>query len=1527
MDPFEMKPGPSRYTFPNVPPENGVAVPLQLQRLEKLIVLNPYLDFCESLFRSCLELSDHTYAKEEPEISQAQKEIEDVKIKAKAQKEKLKLAAEEKPKIYNFDRVGRNRKWLQDILLANSSEDEALSDSEEIEYMKECQQIRDFHKKKFVTNPEYYSRYKHYGAGVLSTHDRYIEVQDEIEFRVPPVEMAVLATSKSEKTSRKQQLFPRQVAPVRETKSLEGFSKSSQVSSKSFASIISSSLEKKSSSLSSDLMQKKRGRKRKDVNDDIESLTFLRRKIWSAHVVKDTKKAQKAILSIRKDNLTVLRRLAVGCSRIVRQKALQSEKAMKETTSRCKRISKEIQSFWRRTDKVEKTQRKQAELEAREQRRLDLELMEAKRQQRKLNFLITQTELYGHFVSRKLGGADPSEEGNILGRLEEEKIPRLQEIDHYDSEAVKQEALRTVSSAFRSQQLKTRKFDTEVSAEVPEYATNLSQVITQKDTEYPQPLNFKGTLKHYQLKGMNWIADIYNQGINGILADEMGLGKTVQSIAFLAHVAERFGIWGPFLIISPTSTLHNWQQEFSRFVPDFKVIPYWGSPQERKILRQFWSRKNLHTKESTFHVVITSYQMIVSDYKYFQRIKWQYMILDEAQAIKSSASARWKTLLGFNCRNRLLLSGTPIQNNMAELWALLHFIMPTLFDSHDEFSEWFSKDIESTAEAKGTKNIDEKHLTRLHLILKPFMLRRIKKDVENELSEKIEIMLYCPLTSRQKALYNAVKQKIKIEDLLYSGQSTSVASSATSNLMNIVMQLRKVCNHPELFERRDVRSPFNAKLEPYQLSRLVFQDGILSTAIPSKQHILEGKLTIWRPDWIIQSLFPNSDKCASELSFLGFLDISIAEVVSLFYEGIFARLKDYLRYLQKSPIIYHESTWHDEIRPVRKRSLLFRPSFKLSPSSVIKSPVMSSLVFCSYKSRLHEYGNIVIGPMKETIEHRMMRTKKKNKALRIKGILETSDEWLPEISHIEKQPVLHEGYWLEYPNFLYQPLLKASAQFRGVYCSDRCASWKLENLFHCSNQEATMIMMKGCLPIPSPVKISFSPEESGGISSLTTKHGWSKMILPDKRSLIADSGKMRVLDALLKRLKDEGHRVLIYSQMTRVIDLLEEFLRFRHMMYLRLDGSSSIAERRDMVSDFQSRSDIFVFLLSTRAGGLGLNLTAADTVIFYDSDWNPTVDEQAMDRAHRLGQTKQVTVYRLICKGTVEERILERAREKSEIQRMVISGGQFKPEASLKPKEVVSLLLDDEEIENKYRQRRLDDEFKDSRKRKGKRDVPFSVFPEEKRLKTEPDLKIKDENGVVQSGTNTPFSSAPPSPVQSETSVPSPVNMRVDDENETSEALLSQPQSPSLKSPSITKTLSSSNLEFDVSPLLPGLSHRSRPFQFRGVGRRGRPCARTSRGLSRGSLTGIASTPNPGDSDDESPRTYRQEPSKRGPGRPRTRQPTPANHVPRARGRPKGSSLRGPVGLVLTPSRCESFSPSVLPLHASRLSDDENEGM
>ena len=213
-------------------------------------------------------------------------------------------------------------------------------------------------------------------------------------------------------------------------------------------------------------------------------------------------------------------------------------------------------------------------------------------------------------------------------------------------------------------------------------------------TEVAQPKMLSCTLKPYQLKGLTWLANLYEQGINGILADEMGLGKTVQSIALMAYLAEVHDIWGPFLVIAPASTLHNWQQEITKFVPALKALPYWGNVKDRAVLRKFWNRRQIsYDRDAPFHVLVTSYQLVVSDEKYFQRLKWQYMVLDEAQAIKSSASNRWKTLLGFHCRNRLLLTGTPVQNSMQELWALLHFIMPSLFDSHDEFSEWFSKDL------------------------------------------------------------------------------------------------------------------------------------------------------------------------------------------------------------------------------------------------------------------------------------------------------------------------------------------------------------------------------------------------------------------------------------------------------------------------------------------------------------------------------------------------------------------------------------------------------------------------------------------------------------------------------------------------------------------------------------------------------------------------------------------------------------------------------------------------------------------
>lgn len=686
----------------------------------------------------------------------------------------------------------------------------------------------------------------------------------------------------------------------------------------------------------------------------------------------------------------------------------------------------------------------------------------------------------------------------------------------------------------------------------------------------------------------------------------MGLGKTVQSIAFLCHVAENYGVWGPFLIISPASTLHNWQQEMQKFVPSFKVVPYWGSPNQRKILRQFWDQKDLHTKDASFHVVITSYQLVVSDYKYFNRIKWQYMVLDEAQAIKSTSSVRWKLLLGFNCRNRLLLSGTPIQNSMAELWALLHFIMPTLFDSHDEFNEWFSKDIESHAENK--TGIDEKQISRLHMILKPFMLRRIKKDVENELSDKIEIMTYCPLTTRQKYLYMALKKKIRIEDLLKAtGQSDghTTDKNFTSNLMNLVMQFRKVCNHPELFERRDIRSPFSLPQLEYNMPRLVFDELRIHKMIPSKNHLLYNKFSIFKAENIHRRMLPTSDEPGIDgLSFLRFMNVSSGEAEKLTLCGLLEVLLRGIETELHHRLLNHRDEWWQDLD---QRFMLIQPtvSQKLNKSFMTENSILRGLIFTSNNARessVYTHQNQLMCYMQETTDHRIIRsrhapikvltplkspTRVFKSPLKSPTIREPTEKkldeqcgnivFIPEFPHVPREPRTLICEPTEMPKFLYKLPPKVQSSAKRLYVESRAAAWEAKRFEHCDCREGWELV-------------------DNAVNIMHPYSGWSTVTIPDKQALVSDAGKLFVLDLLLTRLKSEGHRVLIYSQMTKMIDLLEEYMWHRKFRYMRLDGSSKISARRDMVADFQSREDIFCFLLSTRAGGLGINLTAADTV-------------------------------------------------------------------------------------------------------------------------------------------------------------------------------------------------------------------------------------------------------------------------------------------------------------------------------------------
>ncbi|ORX88611.1 hypothetical protein K493DRAFT_341174 [Basidiobolus meristosporus CBS 931.73] len=1011
-----------------------------------------------------------------------------------------------------------------------------------------------------------------------------------------------------------------------------------------------------------------------------EDFETQRHRTWLSIARKHVPKVSKILAQSVAVRSTNSKKIAQLCQREVKKAAYKTVKLHRDLPNKSRRAMREMLIFWKKNEKEERELRKKAEKEALERMKIEEELRESRRQARKLNFLITQTELYSHFIGKKI--APQSEEKPDAAKTDEDPSPgeeKFEEIDfdEDDDEKLKEHARKSAQNALKLQADKTREFDEAARQRRAEAEAEGGMGVSQEDLdqmnflnptsmptepEVSQPKMLMCQLKNYQLKGLNWLANLYDQGINGILADEMGLGKTVQSISLLAHLAEAHNIWGPFLVIAPASTLHNWQQEVSKFVPAFKALPYWGSIKDRKVLRKFWSKKQLYSKDAPFHVLITSYQLIVTDEKYFQRVKWQYMVLDEAQAIKSSTSARWKTLLGFNCRNRLLLTGTPIQNSMQELWALLHFIMPTLFDSHEEFSEWFSRDIENHAENKGSLN--EHQLKRLHMILKPFMLRRIKRNVQNELGEKIELEVDCELTARQRSLYKALKEKISVSELLEKVNSLS-ENDGVDSLMNLVMQFRKVCNHPELFERADVTSPLafceyipalplnrdvDSPFIPYSTrnlitytipKRLYRNGGILRNVGEDsdagiRRKYLEVLFSIWRSSYINDSLYgDNSSGC---FSFLRFLNTSPGDAERIFFSDILERWVNHVVALDTELAQLNYIRNEDS----RDSSLYSRTLFALRPER------------STFFTNFDPVTNLV----------------------KLTEIVPYDCCFNPVKKHA--------------PCYI-TPVTAPCIEYN---CSDKSFMNEQRDLMFNQETRALLVGIDGYIPsqrrnVCNPAFNFLSHTEHNGVlGEPFLSQGFSNILVPSMMKFITDSGKLHTLDKLLVKLKSEGHRVLVYFQMTRMIDLMEEYLTFRQYSYLRLDGSSKISDRRDMVMDWQTRPDIFVFLLSTRAGGLGINLTAADTVIFYDSDWNPTVDQQAMDRAHRLGQTKQVTVYRLITKGTIEEKILIRAKQKDEIQKVVISGGEFKQNVDFKAKEIVSLLLDDDEIEKSLKEQK-----------------------------------------------------------------------------------------------------------------------------------------------------------------------------------------------------------------------------------------------
>uniref|UniRef100_A0A671X663 Chromodomain helicase DNA binding protein 2 n=1 Tax=Sparus aurata TaxID=8175 RepID=A0A671X663_SPAAU len=457
-------------------------------------------------------------------------------------------------------------------------------------------------------------------------------------------------------------------------------------------------------------------------------------------------------------------------------------------------------------------------------------------------------------------------------------------------------------------------------------------------------------LRDYQLDGLNWLAHSWCRCNSVILADEMGLGKTIQTISFLSYLFHQHQLYGPFIVVVPLSTLTSWQREFETWAPDMNVVVYLGDVMSRKTIRDYeWV--NHQTKRIRFNALLTTYEILLKDKGVLGNINWAFLGVDEAHRLKNDDSLLYKTLMEFRSNHRLLITGTPLQNSLKELWSLLHFLMPDKFHSWEDFEDEHGKGRENGYQS-------------LHKVLEPFLLRRVKKDVEKSLPAKVEQILRVDMTAQQKQFYKWILTRN------YKALSKGTRGSS-SGFLNIVMELKKCCNHSFL-----IKQP---------------EDGECETQAEHLQGVVRG------------------------------------------------------------------------------------------------------------------------------------------------------------------------------------------------------------------------------------------------------------------------SGKLVLLDKLLTRLRERGNRVLIFSQMVRMLDILAEYLTKNRYPFQRLDGSIKGEIRKQALDHFNAEgSEDFCFLLSTRAGGLGINLASADTVVIFDSDWNPQNDLQAQARAHRIGQKKQVNIYRLVTKGTVEEDIIERAKKKMVLDHLVI---------------------------------------------------------------------------------------------------------------------------------------------------------------------------------------------------------------------------------------------------------------------------------
>ncbi|KAF9448264.1 hypothetical protein P691DRAFT_781222 [Macrolepiota fuliginosa MF-IS2] len=777
---------------------------------------------------------------------------------------------------------------------------------------------------------------------------------------------------------------------------------------------------------------------------------------------------------------------------------------------------------------------------------------------------------------------EEEEEGDIAVRAEEEE-------EEEEEEAERTQAPKTIDIAYEqieedTQQMAEEEAEAEAEAEtipdvpLPDYLRPfaVANVEWYSEEKIKPPLLLRGILRPYQQSGLEWLASLHSNNLNGILADEMGLGKTIQTISLLAHLACDRGIWGPHLIIVPTSVLLNWEMEFKKFLPGFRVLSYHGTTKRRKELRQGWNDK-YH-----FNVCITSYTLASRDAHIFKRKPWYYMILDEAHMIKNFKSQRWNILLMFRSFRRLLLTGTPLQNNLTELWALLQFLMSgSNFANLKEFGDWFSNPLEKAIEM-GNVLDDEamQRVTKLHTVLRPYLLRRLKRDVEKELPSKFEHLVLCPLSKRQRFLYDEFMSRAQTRDDLESGIYQKIA--------NVLMQLRKVCNHPDLFEVRPIVTSFamqRSATADFEIKELLVRKRWLEADDEKANLDLLGYRFVDQQDEpLLTAVETRQLSASSQLPHINDLPGEPPPKDTRTITGY----RRYTAYMREVDTI---SRWK-HIAYLNELKCSRLPIYSSEALSTVKK-MYNPLFPLSALNTRHSFMNVARPIHKAVLSY----------AERAQSMAEEVSKFAfvtPPVVALDLPRLSLKGF------------------------EDQVASQPLgfDQILH-----------------PASVRLQIA--------------------FPDPSLLQYDCGKLQELKRLLQEKKAGGHRILIFTQMTRILDILEIFLNLNGYLYLRLDGATKIEDRQYITERFNADARIFCFIASSRSGGVGINLTGADTVVFYDSDFNPQMDKQCEDRAHRIGQIRDVHIYRFVSQHTVEEAMLRKANQKRSLDDIVIQKGEF----------------------------------------------------------------------------------------------------------------------------------------------------------------------------------------------------------------------------------------------------------------------------